>query len=576
MSTTPRSSSAVSEGDVLACGLIGVATDLDDLLTEFRDRERCYTLDELANTLDVSTTNAKETFTKNLEAIADRISSTYQHDSPVFLAGVQPEVEGAEENPESSSNQAPKRKEEYIKAFGRVSPLSTSTSVCPDLWLKSRLGSDIDVPILLIEIVSGSEKERSVRKTLLKAMCNTVDLMRLYMTIFDSDVKVTEVSSIVVPKSGSKRICPAVLVTVKWGEVLLDWKFQVSFTPIPIDKVAFECERIVSAQITSLKSHKVNPTGPKFLVRLYDLPTEMKQIPSKNSIVILEKSQSRVLKFTPRLQERNWLNEIRGVQTADSAAVAVKPRDIIRMRGLVFFTYNAVIPPLARARLSACFGDFVLETAKSLQRLHVDEMMAHLDIRTLNMGYTLSAGQDGAPALARAVFIDLDRGTADIDHRVMLRTAGVQCSKPTSWPKGVVFSAKRCDWRQWALMVWSVLAHGADEVRSIYAGRVTESGFAFLDDILAGATLDWDEISEADLLDRIRSWIASEEMERARESRPSLNTTTLVDEVRRPAQGCENSKRGCVASRQSEPQHPPDPFFPFRISWHPLCVFMHG
>ena len=510
------------------------AKGLDYLFTEFQDRDRCYTLNELAKALDLSTTNAKETFTKNLDTIAHRISSKYQDGPHVLLAG----VHKLPVNPESEVGQSPNRKEEYIKAFSRVSPLVSSMSVRPDLWLKSNLGPDMDVPVLLIEIVSGSENDRSVRNTILKAICNTVDLMRLYMNLFDSDVKVTEVSSIVVPKTGSKKICSAVLVTIKWGEGL-DCRFQVSLTTISIDKVSSECERIASAQFEWLKAHQVNPSCPKFLVRLYDLPTSMKQIPSKNSIVILEKrvSGDRVLKFTPRVQERDWLNQIRGAQpeSAESAAVAVKPRDLIRMRGLSFFTYDAIVPPLARARLSACFGDFVLETAKSLRKLHVDEKIAHLDVRTFNVGYTLSAGEDGTPTVARAVFIDLDRGTAGL--WVTLCTSGVQCSMPASWPAEVVFSAKRCDWRQWALMVWSVLAHDADEVRSIYAGRITESGFAFLDDILSGAKSDWDEISEAVLSEKIRAWIASDEMERARESRPTLSTTKLVDEVRRLPRG---------------------------------------
>ncbi len=86
-------------------------------------------------------------------------------------------------------------------------------------------------------------------------------------------------------------------------------------------------------------------------------------------------------------------------------------------------------------------------------------------------------------------------------------------------------------------MVWSVLAHGADEVRDIYAGRAVLSGFAFLDEILAGAKSDWDDISESDLVCRVRSWIGSKEMEHAREGRPTLNTTTLVDEVRPAQQG---------------------------------------
>jgi hypothetical protein len=531
------SSSTVNEADILACGIVELKESLDALLNQFQDPKRCYTLNELAIALGNSTSNAMEFFVKNLETMADRISSKYQDGSCVFLAGIRESEESGilDENPESASGKAPKRKEEYVKSFSRVSPLVTSKSVCPDFWLKSILGG-IDIPVFLIEIVSGSENERSVRQTLLQAICNTVDLMRLYMNVFGSDVKVMELTSVVVPKTGDKKLCSAVLVTVQWGQGQ-DWQFQVSLTTIPMDRVSSECERITSAQFEWLKTHKVNPRCPKFLVRLHDLPTEMKQIPSKNSIVILEVSSTgnRVLKFTPRIQERDWLNRIRGPQTAESATVAVFPRaDLFHMRGLDFFTYSAVTPPLARARLIACFGDFVLKTAVSLRKLHVDQRIAHLDVRTNNVGYTLSAesGHDGTPTFATAVFIDLDRGTAKIDRPVTLRTSGVECAIPSSWPTEVLFSAKRCDWRQWALMVWSVLVHDVEEVRRIYAGKLIVSGFEFLDEILSGVKSDWDEISEADLLTRINSWIESDDLECARESRPVLNTTKLVDEVR--------------------------------------------
>jgi hypothetical protein len=535
MSSTPRSSSTVNEADIRASNIIVLKSSLNSLFTKFKDRDGCYTLNDLAKVLQVPTTDAKETFAKNLETIADRISSTYQDGSRVSLAGI---LEAGEagvlvEDSESAVAGALKRKEEYIKAFSRVSPLVTSVSVCPDLWLKINLG-DIDIPGFLIEIVSGSDDDRSVKQTLLKTVCNTVDLMRLYMNIFDSDVEVMEISSVVVPRAGIKKICPAVLVTVKWGEGQ-DWRFQVSITPIPIDQVSVQCERISLAQFGWLKTHKVNPRCPKFLVRLHDLPMGMEQIPSKNSIVILEKCAKRVLKFTPRVQERDWLNVIRGPQSAESAAVAVKPTgELIHMRGLDFFTYTAVNPPLARARMSACFGDFVLNTAISLRKLHLNEKIAHLDVRTDNVGYILSDRQDGTPMVVSAVFIDLDRGTRDIDLEVTLRTYGVECAIPSSWPTEVLFSAQHCDWRQWALMVWSVLAHDVHEVRSLYAGRVTVSGFVFLDEILAGTRSDWDEISEEVLSDRIKSWIASEDLKRARESRPDFNTTKLVDEVRRP------------------------------------------
>ncbi len=135
----------------------------------------------------------------------------------------------------------------------------------------------------------------------------------------------------------------------------------------------------------------------------------------------------------------------------------------------------------------------VVETAKALQtlhivqKLHMVEKIAHLDVRTFYVGYTLRAGPDWSQLIARAVFIDLDRGTAEIDNEVVLRHFSVQSAMPSSWPKGVLFNARRCDWRQWALMVWSLLVNDADEVDKIYEGNLTMSGFEFLDNILCGA-----------------------------------------------------------------------------------------
>lgn len=99
-----------------------------------------------------------ETFTKNLDKIADRISSKYGDGSHICLAGHESKEDTGPGGVESRSA----KREEYIKAFSLVSPLITSMSVRPDLWMKSNLGSDIDVPVLLIEIVSGSENDRSV------------------------------------------------------------------------------------------------------------------------------------------------------------------------------------------------------------------------------------------------------------------------------------------------------------------------------------------------------------------------------------------------------------------------------
>ena len=48
----------MNEGDILACRMIIEAKGMDYLFTVFQDLDRCYTLNELAKALDLSTTDA--------------------------------------------------------------------------------------------------------------------------------------------------------------------------------------------------------------------------------------------------------------------------------------------------------------------------------------------------------------------------------------------------------------------------------------------------------------------------------------------------------------------------------------
>jgi hypothetical protein len=174
----------------------------------------------------------------------------------------------------------------------------------------------------------------------------------------------------------------------------------------------------------------------------------------------------------------------------------------------------------------------VLKSAEALKELHT-QGIAHRDIRTFNLAFMESKpGARKSDSVFNVVFIDLDRGTERLYDLVgSSDESAAQTLKPDSWPEAVPFNAKRCDWRQWALMIWSVLVESAEEVDMIYSAKKDVSGSEFLNDILSGRVSDWDDISVEALNTRLLSWLRSRAFKEFKSSCPSFNTSTLSAEV---------------------------------------------
>jgi hypothetical protein len=250
MSSVACSSSTVSDAQIRTCSLVSMEPMLRSMRKLFKifkeDSESCFDLNALVHELGKEFQlplgqDTKPRLFHALSKIAERVSQPGSVPG-IMLAG--------------KLNDG-KMKEEYIEIFNRLSPLATSTSVCPDFWLKTDLDALKNIPVLLIEIVSGSEDIRSTQQTLRKAVCNTIDLMRLYTNFFHLNATSLDMTSIVIPKSGSGKISSAVCVTVRWGGVA-DWQFHVSFKPIRIDDFAKECTNILSNQFKIITEQVVD------------------------------------------------------------------------------------------------------------------------------------------------------------------------------------------------------------------------------------------------------------------------------------------------------------------------------
>ena len=114
-----------------------------------------------------------------------------------------------------------------------------STKIRPDIWFKVEIGA-YDIPVLMVEIVSGSQGIPSLEQTIHKSICNTIDQLRLYMNLRISPI--TQMSSLVFPKhEGSST--GVTVVTVRFSPD--SWKFCASFKNIQQFQVCSEMKDIV-------------------------------------------------------------------------------------------------------------------------------------------------------------------------------------------------------------------------------------------------------------------------------------------------------------------------------------------
>ena len=298
------------------------------------------------------------------------------------------------------------------------------------------------------------------------------------------------------------------------------------FERIEKEDVCDRIEKIMFSHCAFLQSSPKH-SGPWLLVRLPDLPKGMHQIASKHSIV-LKTDNKRILKFTPRVPEKFRLLSllVDVVGPVDGVnRVAVVPTARFKIKALTFFGFPAVEPPLSRDQIFLCFSDFVLKSAIALRILHTKDKIAHQDIRTFNIGYIRVDGQ------ARVVFIDLDGSTSELAG-IVTSVTGNNCpqfQKPAYWPSDVKFDAQRSDWRQWALMVWSLLRRELEA--KIYGGELAMSGMAFLDTILHGTGQMLDSLTEENLVAEVQTWLKSVDVQAVKKAMPHMDTSTLTEQV---------------------------------------------
>lgn len=264
-------------------------------------------------------------------------------------------------------------------------------------------------------------------------------------------------------------------------------------------------------------------------MKIYNLPEKTIQIASKHNIVLKQERSDRTvfLKCSPRSHIREQLYQVCRPDITSYLdgvnSVAVRPSSFEQIHDLTFFVFPGVEPPLSKARILSCFPDFLVKSAQALQILHIKDKLAHLDIRTFNLGYLLCKGEEEA----KVVFIDLDTSTSALESSAGNSKSKIeQRRKPDAWPETVSYSVARCDWRQWAMMIWSLLELSQEE--NIYEGKVRNCPYEFLEDVLTGKRIDWDALSSAELVCELNRWLQSNDLQ---QTRHVIGSSTLAAQV---------------------------------------------
>ena len=236
--------------------------------------------------------------TKDPDAAAETITVKLAGDSSID------DITFGRESFKRYSNQC---KEQNVQLFTLLSSLCTTTLIRPEIWFQVRLGT-FDIPLLLIEIVSGSLGTTSLEQTILKLCSNTIDQLRLYMSL--RSYPVSEVSSMVFPKNRGLSTGVTV-VTVRFCPD--SWKFCASFDNIPISEVCTVMKNILRRHCHILRSDTLSSVPrPWYLVKIYDLPSKTVQIASKHNIVLKQERPGGTvfLKYSPRIRDREQLLEL--------------------------------------------------------------------------------------------------------------------------------------------------------------------------------------------------------------------------------------------------------------------------
>ena len=289
----------------------------------------------------------------------------------------------------------------------------------PDVWIGSR---DM-IPVVIIEIFSNEDLDLTVGD-LERGLLNQLRFYR------NCDTKCTAVDGFLLPASHKnkhpKRSCPVLRVNMRWDENEL--RFFSKLFKVQHGKLWDEIRTCMQNNMKWAKSFKPE-TYKSFLLPLGEAPLrdfgpDAEQVPSGKSVVVV--NDTHIYKWQlDSDQSMRFQNKIiklwrsNGESSSDLSFISL-PLIIgnvesggdptVYLKRSCFMQFERLIFPLTKEYAHQCLKEFLLSTAKALERLH-KLGYAHLDVRLENVCFRRVDND------IIAVLIDLERMCEIIDDK---------------------------------------------------------------------------------------------------------------------------------------------------------------
>ena len=333
-----------------------------------------------------------------------------------------------------------------------LQPFTSSLIVRPDCMMFMRMSKKEQLPMLCMEVHSGSADYDYIN-TVAKSVANLIDQLRLLRCFYP---KLVKVSGFVWPKRAKYLTC-VTQVDVHWE----DFRFYVDFNVLEKTAVPGTVKQVIENQLDQLQTSPLQNNKQCFFVRLVpeDLgkicalvaendAEKFEQVQSKFSIIV--RTPRKYYKVLPREEEELRMRKFLDSVSPSAIEGIVMPTRWHYEGSLCFYEFDTQDePPLNREDAASCLGDLVKQLVSILERIH-KLGWAHFDIHLPNICFT----REGQIRL-----IDLDRVHSKCDICLDEYHHSFLYQIPRS------ISITGVDWRQLGVLIYSVLHRAENPVR---------------------------------------------------------------------------------------------------------------
>ncbi|KAI6647228.1 hypothetical protein LOD99_12225 [Oopsacas minuta] len=336
--------------------------------------------------------------------------------------------------------------------------------ICVNFHYKSvgsmhKIYEDIEFPGLLIEVMSG-------KKTLSQNLCDCLVLMIDQFRFVSLYFQITNISGYLFPKADHKCKALVTRIDLQWK----DLQFDLNFVHLGKEQVSQDVKQVLSEQCFGDNLTLVSSLPHSAFLRLSDadLTNISNQIQSTSTLEqistgssIMFRNKEFYYKILPNYQHERAISgmyiSFLDYQSSNSDLLKyfVPPNRLLKLgpeANIPCYRFERqTYDPLSRKEAKKCIIDLISQLTHSLQVLHAELFLAHLDVRLPNICFD----DDG-----NARLIDFDFSQSSKSSRIFRKEYPFLYNPPRKRTNGTTWTCGDLDFKQLGVMIFCIYIPG--------------------------------------------------------------------------------------------------------------------